>query len=269
MDILTHTLSGVAIGIVISGFSTRGFPDRLSIIALGGLGGALPDLDAISLWSGFDSTIGDFFKLSNSGKEIYFSQFWYSHHGFLHSLMASLIFCLLMCLTFYVKEAISKRFSIINLWNEIKIRKLILISFASGFIIHLIEDMVTPACVWSGVNFFWPFKTYIGGSGDIWWWNNYDIFLIIIAVILINLIVLSLNQIVKVDLRKIAIIIFLTGFTLSVYQIKTRGFNFNYIGHTSKYQEYEIKSKEIQKQILGEKIFLIMEDFDNRLKFNF
>jgi hypothetical protein len=48
--------------------------------------------------------------------------------------------------------------------------------------------MPTPASTWGGVNFFWPFKTYIGGTGHIWWWNNYDIFLIVVAVIIINLI---------------------------------------------------------------------------------
>jgi hypothetical protein len=66
------------------------------VIGFSGLGGALPDFDAISLWSGFDKTFGKLFNLSNSGEVIYFSKFWYSHHGFLHSILASVIlaFCI-------------------------------------------------------------------------------------------------------------------------------------------------------------------------------
>ena len=44
--------------------------------------------------------------------------------------------------------------------------------------------------VWNGVNFFWPSKYYIGGTGDIWWWNNYDIFLIVLSVVLTNTVIL-------------------------------------------------------------------------------
>ena len=69
MDILTHTLSGVAIGTVVSSFSNRGILDKVTIVLISGFAGALPDFDAISLWSGFDSTIGSFFNLPIGGNK--------------------------------------------------------------------------------------------------------------------------------------------------------------------------------------------------------
>jgi len=42
-------------------FSRRGSLEKTGITSLSGFGAALPDLDAISLWSRFDSTIGKFY----------------------------------------------------------------------------------------------------------------------------------------------------------------------------------------------------------------
>ena len=110
MDILTHTLSGVAIGTVITSFSNNGFRKKTGIILCAGFGAALPDFDAISLWSGFDSTIGKLFGLI-SGKEIYFSKLWYSHHAFMHSIFASLIFAMLFLLFLYLFKSKFKSLS--------------------------------------------------------------------------------------------------------------------------------------------------------------
>lgn len=265
MDILTHALSGVAVGVVLSTYSTKGFFNKLGIIILGGFGGVLPDLDAISLWSGFDTTIGKFLNLSHTGNTIYFSKFWYSHHGFFHSLMASLIVAFIIGLTLYVTKSKFKTLSFYHFWRDLKSQKIILIAFVMGFIIHLIEDMPTPANVWGGVNFFWPSAAYIGGSGDIWWWNNYDIFLIVVTVIIINLLLLAFKKLIKLDLRKITTIVLLMGFLFSLYQIKTRGYDFNYSKHEAKFEECETKSKEIQKEILGDRLFSLMEAFDHKL----
>ncbi|MEN7551285.1 metal-dependent hydrolase [Rapidithrix thailandica] len=265
MDILTHTLSGVAAGTVVAGFSSKGFRKKTGIIALGGLGGALPDLDAFSLWSGFDTYIGKALALSHSGKEIYFSKFWYSHHGFLHSITASLLLVFLMaCLVFWVK-----RNSSYNLLQSVKKKQLFYLSFVFGFLLHLLEDMPTPSSVWGGVNFFWPSREYIGGTGQIWWWNNYDIFLIVTGVIVLNCLLLVLRRFIRFDGRKFTVAVFMLGFTLALVQINTRGFDFHYTGHTPKYQEYEAKSKEIQKQLLGEKLYGWMQLFDNQLKIYF
>ncbi len=266
MDILTHTLSGIAIGTVISGFSGNGFTAKYKVIVFSAIGGALPDIDAISLWSGFDKTFGKVFGLSHSGKDIYVSKFWYSHHGFFHSLLASLILAFVIGLIFY---AIQKRSTNRRLWDSLKVNVLILTGFISGFIIHLLEDMPTPIGAWGGVRLLWPSKLYFGGTGDIWWWNNYDIFLIVASCILMNGLILIVNRGIHVDISKLTILVFVLASVLCIIQIKTRGYNFNYTGTGNKYQQYELKSKEIQRRILGNKVSGFMEQFDRRMPFNF
>ena len=269
MDILSHTLSGIAIGTVVSSFLDKGFGNRLGVIVIAGFGSILPDFDAISLWSKFDSIFGKLFGLNHSGKEIYFSKFWYSHHGFMHSLFASIIIALVFVFLLYLIKSKFNKVSLKGLIQNIKCCQLYWISFILGFLIHLLEDMVTPGSVWGGVNFFWPSNSYLGGTGDIWWWNNYDIFLIVLGVIFLNGFILGAKQFIKIDVRKLTVGIFILGFAFSLFQIKTREFDFAYKGHTSRYNEFEIKSKEIQKRELGTRLYNLMERFDNRIPINF
>lgn len=269
MDILTHTLSGIAIGTVLSSFTNSGFKEKLKIILISGFAGMLPDFDAISLWSGFDSTIGDLFNLSYSGKEIYSGKLWYSHHAFLHSLLAGILITGLIGLLFSIIDNKSLNLRFFKIVDSMRKNGLILIGFLLGFLIHLIEDMPTPASSWGGVNLFWPSKSYIGGSGNIWWWNNYDIFLIVICVIFLNLTLILIKRYVKIDIRKITVAVFFIGFIVAFVQIKTRNFDFAYSGHTNRYQEFENKSKQIQKEILGDKLYGVMKKFDNNLKIYF
>jgi inner membrane protein len=257
MDIITHTISGIATGSIIAAFS-KSKKQRLSTLALSAIAGALPDFDAISLWSKFDCYIGSPLHLNHSGKEIYFSKFWYSHHAFMHSLLASLLICALLYFT--IKITSNKSFSL-----TFYTYKYHMLAFVLAYCTHLIEDMPTPSCVWGGVNFMWPSKTYIGGTGQIWWWNNYDLFLIISMVVLINtILLLSVLKSYKTTLA-----IYLTGLGLLLYQINHRPLNFNYTGHSNKYDLYEKQSLEIQKSILGNTTYNLMRKFDNHVKVNF
>ena len=264
MDILTHTLSGFAVGTVVSGFSKLTIKEKLKIFFIAGLGGAFPDIDGISLWSKFDDTFGKFFNLSHTGRQIYYGKFWYSHHAFFHSLLASLLIGCFIFLLFFIFESKFKNFK-----SSINRNKLLLIGFIIGYNIHLFEDMPTPASVWGGINYFWPLKTYIGGTGNIWWWNNYDIFLIVASVLVINLILHIIGRFVNFNLQKFTIVVFIAGFILIFHQIKHRGYSFYYTGHTRKYQIFEQKSKEIQRKILGNKLFYLMEQFDKKLPIYF
>lgn len=268
MDILSHTLTGVATGTVVASFSKSSLPQKAVIILVSGLGGALPDFDAISLWSKFDATIGSVLNLSHTGKQIYFGKFWYSHHGALHSVILGILIPLITMFlyasvkAFYFKN--TNTFKAVFTQN-----RLLILGFSAGFFFHLLEDMPTPYCVWGGVNFFFPSDAYIGGFGKIWWWNNYDIFLLIIAVICLNLIVLLFTQKQALIARWFTSFIFLAGLSLSIYQMQTRGFDFNYKGHTPKYQQYEQKSKKLQREILGEDLYKLMLRFDNTVPLNF
>lgn len=267
MDIICHTLTGTAVGTVVASFCNKKIKHKLFIIFLGTLGGALPDFDAISLGAKFDLIIGDFFNLKHSGKEIYFGKFWYSHHAALHSITIGL----LIPLTFlFVKTSFKNKEShsiITRFKNNVVSNALNIYSFCLGFTFHLLEDMPTPHSVWGGVRLFFPFEKYFGGYGKIWWWNNYDLFLIIISCIVFNLSILFFPYL---KYKKLLTSLSFTTFAVFfIYQINTREFDFNYYGHATKYLEYEKKSKEIQRKMLGDKLFNLIELFDKHVKVNF
>lgn len=263
MDILSHTLTGIAVSTALLPISNTGLKGKIAIICAGGLGGIFPDLDVISLWSKFDVTIGKLFNLSHTGKEIYSAKFWYSHHAFLHSVAAGLLLTLLIGMLILKVKKIT--------YKELFTTKryfIFLLVFITGFIFHLLQDMPTPSSTWNGVRFFWPIATYTGGTGKIWWWNNYDIFLIIVSVIFINFFVLILIK-KKQKLIFIPVIIFGLGLIFSMYQVNTRAFDFNYNGNCPDYSLYEQKSKELQEEILGKKLYKFMKNLDNKLPFYF
>ncbi len=269
MDILTHTLSGLAAGTVAAGFSKKGPAAKATIVAVSGLGGALPDLDAVSLWSGFDATIGRFFGLTHPGADIYSGKLWYSHHGFLHSLAAGVVLALLVGLVAYIigrRRGVpgSKRFGV-NLRGNIPLPA----GAMAGFTIHLLEDMPTPASTWGGVRLFWPLKTYIGGTGDIWWWNNYDLFLIALVVFVAGAILLLAQRFIRLDVRRIIIAVFALGCVVSVVQIRSRDVDYAYVGHTDKYGQFEAASKEQQREIMGDRLYRAMEWLDGKLPVHF
>ncbi len=251
MDIVTHTLSGIAVGTVIAIHKKSN-----KSILLGGFGGALPDVDAISLWSGFDAIFGKLLGLSHSGHEIYFGKYWYSHHAFMHSSIAAFLMGFLVfgiCKTYKNKNAFSYG-----------------LALCLGFIMHLLGDMPTPGSIWGGVDLWWPLGQYIGGTGNVWWWNNYDVFLIALTVVCINLVFLAIGNFVKNEiLKKACLLVFLIGFALSAYQIKTRGYDFDYTGFSTDFGTKEQKSLEIQRKILGERIYHTMRVLDENIHLNF
>ncbi len=253
MDILTHTISGIAVGTVVASFAQE---NKTKIILASAFAGALPDVDVISLWSGFDSSIGRIFDLPR-GSDVYFAKYWYSHHGFMHSALAGLIFALFFGLLGFM----AKRFRGFN--------APIMLSFFLAFLIHLIEDMPTPASTWGGVRFLFPSSQYYGGFGEIWWWNNYDIFLIVLAVALINLFALLFGAFFRTSFFKFITSVFVIGVSLVVYQVKTRPISFSYSGHTKDYKSYEQQSMQIQKTILGKHLFILMDKFDKTLPIYF
>lgn len=261
MDILTHTISGMAVGVTAATLMKGSVKAKAAVIIAGAVGGFLPDIDAVSLWSKFDGTFGKFFNLASSGKNIYSGKFWYSHHGFMHSLFAGLIFASVIALFVFI----GRRFL-----HFTKAAFLTPIMFFCGYVIHLLEDMVTPGSSWGGVRLFFPSEKYVGGFGSVWWWNNYDIFLIVLSVLVINMCLLGAGRFIKNKLvRILPIFIFILGSIFVIIQINSRNFDFSYSGYTTKYGEYEKKSLDIQKEILGVKLYSLMKKFDDNVKFYF
>ncbi len=269
MDILTHALSGAAAGTLFAGFSNKGFKAKGAIVTFAAIGGILPDSDAISLWSGFDGTIGKLFALAHSGRDIYSAKFWYSHHGFLHSIVAAALAALLIGTIVYLIRRHKSKYSLSDYKLSLKSDFLLMAAFFTGFIIHSLMDMPTPASTWGGVNLFWPLPVYAGGSGEIWWWNNYDIFLIVLLVLIINITILSLRKISGRRQWRLTIMVFIAGTLLTIVQTKTRSYDFNYTGNTPRYQEYEQRSKDLQKEMLGDGLYSAMSWLDRHVRVNF
>jgi hypothetical protein len=267
MDFLTHICSGIAGATVVAAFVKKQPAKRLKILVAGAIGGAFPDIDAISMWSRFDSTIGRIFNLSHTGKVIYGEKFWYSHHAFFHSLVAALLIALLLGLLSYSIHSIRHKKTGYTFVTHCKNNFPLIIAFIAGYLFHLFGDMPTPASVWGGVNLFWPGNTYIGGSGKIWWWNNYDIFLLLVLCIIINVGILF---IFKQSVQRVAVIVVAVfTFTVIEIQINTRQYDYAYSGNSIHYSEMEQHSKSEQKRILGKRIYHSMEWLDNHLPVHF
>lgn len=267
MDILTHAISGTAIATCTATFIRNKSLSKVKILAIGTLGGVWPDIDAISMWSKFDSTFGKLFDLSLTGRAIYGSKFWYSHHAFFHSLLSSLIFGLIVFLSIYLVHNITRSKNQKMKFSDF-MREYILypVTFIIAYWAHLVGDLPTPSSVWGGIAFLWPLDDYFGGYGKIWWWNNYDIFLLILASIFINLLIpifIRWKPQIITSLMLCITLIFI------VIQMNSREYNYAYSGNTSKYAEMEENSKKEQQRILGERFYYYMEWFDKKIPFHF
>jgi len=268
MDILTHIVSGAVVsGVAVAFARPKKLPARRFYTA-GILGGAFPDVDAFSLWNRFDATVGKWLGLVHSGNEIYYGKFWYSHHAFFHSIAAIVIMgFFLLCLAFLYHRVRWQQTDSWDLFFNTYI--LVYLTFALGGLAHLACDLLTPASVWGGVQMFWPYAGYVGGWGKIWWWNNYDIFLIISAGALLNLVLISIAEHLYFRARLLTLVITLFVLAGVWLQASTRHTNYAYSGHTRQYQLLEKKSKVEQQRILSPRLYNIMEKVDNQLMFNF
>jgi inner membrane protein len=268
MDIITHALSGVALSTVWAAFSEKPIWKKGIIICCGAIGGIFPDIDAISLWSKFDQIVKPFFHLTQTGREIYFGNYWYSHHNFMHSLFSAFLFTMIMALLFYCWERYGTKN--LQLKRMILQKSTYLAAFFGGYVMHLFGDLPTPGHTWGGIKLLWPSHIPFGGTGQIWWWNNYDLFLLIIGCCTINIGFIVVSHIYKRPVIKLlpALLFFVT-FGMVLYQIQHRPVNFAYNGYTKHFDEYEQKSLTIQKAILGKQLYAYMVSLDHHLKIVF
>jgi hypothetical protein len=228
----------------------------------------VPDIDAISLWSKFDRTIKPLFHLPQTGRDIYFGNYWYSHHNFMHSLFSGLLFTMFMALLLYCMG----RFGAKNSTSKsIILRKTAyLLAFFGGYVIHLCGDLPTPAHLWGGIKLLWPSPLPSGGTGQIWWWNNYDLFLLVAGCCAINTgAIIVAHALKKPVIKLLPPLMCLVTFAAALYQIQHRPVNFAYSGYTKRFDEYEQKSLAIQQAMLGNKLYAFMAKFDHHLRVAF
>lgn len=229
--------------------------ERFKYLLLGGFVAAFPDIDAITMWSKWDAVFGT----AQKGGDIYSDDHWYSHHGFFHSILAGL---LLVFLIFLVQKISSKK--------NFESKHYAMLGFLFlGYIAHLLEDMPTPHSVWGGVQLFFPSDMYVGGLGKIWWWNNYDIFLILVSIIIFN-VIWSHVPFVKDRYRKtVHVLMTCILMGLIVHQMNTRMFSYAYTGNTNRYMSYERQSLEEQERILPSFLFKLMTELDKKIPLAF
>jgi hypothetical protein len=116
---------------------------------------------------------------------------------------------------------------------------------------------------------FFPLHTYIGGWGNVWWWNNYDLFLILVLCCAINIAWLFITLRKHTRTRTVPVVVTLAAFVWMTVQISSRRTDYAYEGHTVRYTEMEAASKTEQQRILGPKLYRLMEKFDKALPFFF
>jgi len=265
VDILTHTLTGVAVAFTAGNLRGVKTKSLVVVIAVAAIGGALPDIDAISLWSGFDATFGTWFNLEHTGRQIYSARLWYSHHAFFHSLLASIMFTAFLAIGLFGKSVFIKSNGALK--KNLNVKLTVLVSFFLAYNFHLLEDMLTPSSSWGGVAYLWPASNYTGGWGHIWWWNNYDLFALVLIVILANAgIHLLLRN--RRAVMLLSLVFFMVGLVTASRQIGSRQLNYNYSG-SKDYMKMEEQSLNEQKDILGERAYNMMRRLDNALPFYF
>jgi inner membrane protein len=268
MDIFTHTLSGMAAATAIAATSSRSLKDKFLMIGCGAAGAMLPDLDAITRWPDFDAVIGKTLGLSQAGRDIYYGHHWYSHHNFMHSLAAAAIFTLAGALIGYLY--CRRRSGCRSASAFILSASGFLLSFFFGYIVHLLGDLPTPDTAWNGIRLFWPLPPFLGGFGYIWWWNNYDIFLIFLVGGMLNTVLIVANRISKKRLLSyIPTLLFLCMIGAALFQITHRPTSFTSAGNPAGHTDKERQSLAAQQDILGERLYSIMVAVDRKIPIPF
>jgi inner membrane protein len=264
MDIFTHALSGITAAAAAAAISSRPLRDKLLMIGCGAAGAMLPDLDAITLWPDFDAVIGKALGLSQSGRGIYYGRHWYSHHNFMHSLAAAAMLTLAIALIGYLYYRWHTRNRSASAYRSAAVG--FLLSFFSGYVLHLMGDLPTPDAIWNGIKLFWPLRTPVGGFGYIWWWNNYDIFLIFLVGGTLNVALIGADHLFKKRLlRHIPMLIFLCMICAVLFQITHRPTSYSSEGYPAGHADKERQSLVTQRQILGKRLYGIMTALDRKI----
>lgn len=258
MDIITQVLGGMCAATGVAALCRCRPAQRVKIVLMGAIGGAFPDLDTITIWPGFDQIAGSW--LGVSGADLYFDQAWYSHQGFFHSLLGMIVFTLLLWWSSSHVYANSLRRAP-NTASAFGYLRPYFVAFALGFGLHLLGDLFTPGGPWGGICLFYPFDAYVGGWGKVWWWNNYDVALILVLGILINFFSLVSFSMLSLAGRFTPIVVFVCSLLLIGYQLNLRSFDYNTYGYTVREQA----SLEFQQRHLPHKLYQLMWRVDRKL----
>lgn len=264
MDLLINLLFGILSGTVVAAWNMSRPAQLWKLILIGILGAWFPSIDELSLWPRFDEIIGQGLGLTEKGTEIYFGLHWYSHNAFFHSLFSMLLFSVLIALLAgLIYRYIMRGGSTCGVC--LRYCSIYALTFAFGYLLHLFGDLVAPGGPWEGIRLFFPFEVYVGGWGFTWWWNNYDLALILFISSLLNVIFIYVIPPLKKGMRQLPGGVLMLSMVLISIQLGKRDFDFNKEGYTVR----EKASKHIQLHMLGEPLFNTMEEVDDWIPFYF
>ncbi len=265
MDIITHVVAGALAG-GCAALMIRGARARLAgALSWGALGGFLPDIDVATRVPGFDETFGRLLGLPPGGV-IYGGSEWYSHHHFTHSLVACLVFGLLLASALGLERLIwgatddGRR--VVRIW-------LAPLCMSAGFLMHLAGDLVTPASVWGGIQLLWPLDTMFGGWGWAWWFNNYDLFLVqVLGLLMLGLVSLVPRpQPITARVLPAAVLALVIGACVLLLQLRQH--DYAYSGNATNYQALEAASLDEQHRLLPPGLLAAMLEIDRMVPFPF
>ncbi|MDX1906617.1 MAG: metal-dependent hydrolase [Bacteroidia bacterium] len=258
MDIVNNIVAG-CLGASFIASATPARPARqIKIILSGIIGGIFPDIDGLSLMTSADSWCRTL--LGISGENLYFGHHALSHLGFFHSLMG-LVVCTLgagLLTSWIYFQPMRHAASFVAAFRYLLVY---IVAFGLGYVLHLAGDLAGPAGIWGGVRLFFPYEAYVGGWGHLWWWNNYDIFLILAFACILNLGFMLRYRAGSRLLARVSALTVCLALILAVVQVVHRGEAFNE-GSFSYREEY---SRQVQQQILGPGLYHWMEELDYRL----
>jgi membrane-bound metal-dependent hydrolase YbcI (DUF457 family) len=221
MDSLTHFFSSVIVGSVFATLQKRERRNGITTITFGVIGGIAPDIDSLSDLP--------FVKYMNDNPSIYqnpelktVSLPWFSHHHFFHSLVGGIfISVLFVSLFFFLSRHFLDRD---DKKPSIKSTMIYLFSMLCSYFIHLVFDFITPPGIAGGMMLLWPLSKLFGGTGNVWWFHNYDIILILLVSSLVCIFVVFKER--QHRFRKMIPILSVTIVLLTI-QIHRRDFVYN------------------------------------------
>lgn len=153
MHLLSHVGSGICLGYAVAYVVNDRTIKPIVVAWLIVIGAGIVDVDGITL----------FFS-----KEIFYSQYWFSHRGAFHSIIGAALLSMAVAKSLAYTPLRSKLLSRTDFFYQAWLWIWL------GALIHLAGDLPTPAVPWNGIPLFWPISdARFGGWNQVWWVNEY------------------------------------------------------------------------------------------------
>ncbi|TAE50365.1 MAG: metal-dependent hydrolase [Bacteroidetes bacterium] len=264
VDAIINLTAGVAVATTVAAQHACRPAQRIKILVSGAIGGLFPDIDSFSVWPVLFGEWGFWQHAAPAGADIYFGKSWYSHLAFMHSLLGLFLSTGAMALLFSMLHTHVFRRSP-NMISALMYLGPYTIAFALAYLLHLAGDLISPSGIWGGMALFFPAKQYVGGWGLVWWWNNYDLLVILLLCIVFNLAMTFGLPMRSEASQRPPVFMFCLALLWISLQISRRETDFN----GQNFVTNETLSHEFQESVLGAPVYHQMRKVDEALPFGF